>query len=255
MKELEIVELIKKGYLHKEISKILNVSISTISLCAKKYDLVGFNKKNKNTNHSAFSSFTEESMYWLGFLWADGYVKYEGRFNIIDLECIDLDHMEKFKSFIGAKDIKIRDRKKSICYRVSVASDQICKDLYSYGFNLKDKRVDLPKIPEDYMIYFIRGYFDGDGNISINGAINISGRFEFMEKLYNYIKLFHRKEKHSTNSLRIYTNVDNGYKFLELIYNNASIYLNRKYNSALSVRNDRVINRAKSVKAETLIPS
>lgn len=44
-------------------------------------------------------------------------------------------------------------------------------------------------------------------------------------------------------------------KFLELIYNNASIYLNRKYNSALSVRNDRVINRAKSVKAETLIPS
>lgn len=47
MKELEIIKLIKKGYLYKEISKILGISVSTISLCAKKYGLVGFNKKNK----------------------------------------------------------------------------------------------------------------------------------------------------------------------------------------------------------------
>lgn len=245
MKELEIIKLIKKGYLHKEISKILGISVSTISLCAKKYGLVGFNKKNKNVNHSAFSSFTEESMYWLGFLWADGYVKYEGRFNIIDLECVDLEHMEKFKSFIGADNIKIRNRKKSICYRVSVTSNKICEDLYFYGFNLKDKRISLPNIPEEYMIHFIRGYFDGDGHISNNGSVDISGRLEFMENIYNYIKLFHRKEKHSTNSLRIYTNIENGYKFLELIYNNASVYLNRKYNSAFSIRNNRVIKSSK----------
>ena len=39
--------------------------------------------------------------------------------------------------------------------------------LYALGFNIKDKRIDIPNIPVKYRLAFLRGYFDGDAHIRI----------------------------------------------------------------------------------------
>ena len=65
-----------------------------------------------NFSESIFQTIdSPEKAYWLGFLYADGYNSYKG---IVSL-CLneeDVDHLEKFKKILNAKDIKLQKKKK-----------------------------------------------------------------------------------------------------------------------------------------------
>jgi len=57
-------------------------------------------------------------------------------------------------------------------YRLQIGSKKMCGDLLRLGVTPgKTKRMSLPKIPPQHLPHFVRGYFDGDGNIWI-GYLN-----------------------------------------------------------------------------------
>ena len=154
--EKEFLDYFEKGLKYDEIVSLLNISKSSINLYVKEHNLVHPSKR-KNINENAFDNFTEESVYWLGFLWADGYVQNTNKNKTIDLECIDKEHIEKFKKFLNIPKISTRERNNSITYRVYCSSAKLVTRLYELGFDIKDRRINIPNIPDKYMLVFLRG--------------------------------------------------------------------------------------------------
>ena len=61
---------------------------------------------------------------------------------------------------------RIHKKDKSTFYRLQIGSNEICEDLAKLGVKeRKTYRLKLPNIPKTYFGKFIRGYFDGDGNV------------------------------------------------------------------------------------------
>lgn len=114
---------------------------------------------------------SREKAYWLGVMYADGSV--EKKNNGFYLGMSDLDHIEKFKQFLGAKNHNIiiehpdpnKNKLTRDYYILSVRDKQMHDDLIKWGC-LPDKShlsLHIPPIKKDYIWDFIRGYFDGDG--------------------------------------------------------------------------------------------
>lgn len=56
--------------------------------------------------------------------------------------------------------------KRSGGYVLQIGSKELFNDLVTLGLTPnKARRMQLPKIPQKYVGHFIRGYFDGDGNV------------------------------------------------------------------------------------------
>lgn len=166
---------------------------------------------------------TPNQAYWLGFLAADGSVS--GNQLVIGLSTKDIDHLEKFRTFIDANNLTITTRQ-TLCANnnkrysasyFSVRSEQLIQDLKFYGI-IKDKShqdIDfLSYIPEKYKIYFIFGLFDGDGwftNTERSGQnFGLCGNKKIIESVYIYLYEFFnwtnqvqiRQETHSTITYR-----------------------------------------------------
>ena len=109
--------------------------------------------------------------YVLGFFAADGCItvhKNGGQF-----WCIQINDFTLLKSIreVIQSDHKIsvrlsNGRKRNISYRMQVGSKEMCSDLRRLGFTeRKTKSLVIPNVPKKYLPNFVRGYFDGDGNI------------------------------------------------------------------------------------------
>ena len=108
--------------------------------------------------------------YVLGFFAADGYLTHNKRgadfwsIQITDLPLLRLIR----KSVESDHKIGVRERPKneSTLYRLQIGSKEMCNDLRMLGFGeRKTKTLAVPNVPERYFADFVRGYFDGDGNI------------------------------------------------------------------------------------------
>lgn len=111
--------------------------------------------------------------YWLGFLWADGYLikgvdGYQGV--RIEVHESDKEILEMFKSDIGWGGlVKIVPPKLGSKHcRVDVYSKVLAEDLRSLGLipRRSENNLPLPEIPLKFRRDFIRGLVDGDGGIS-----------------------------------------------------------------------------------------
>ena len=144
---------------------------------------------------------------------------------------------------------------KNVCIRnkyasFEISSNYICNKIYELGFSpRKTYSNTFCLLDDNIMRHFIRGYFDGDGNISGDNivhktSVSIAGYEDNMDKIIKYLD---RKHIHSTfcwDKRKKYVNVDkkfgsltftnklNKYCFLKFIYENATIYLARKKEKA-----------------------
>ena len=108
--------------------------------------------------------------YVLGFFAADGCITVNpqgGEYFVIQIG--DLDLLKKLRKSLGS-DHKISKRLhlkyKSTFFRLQIGSKEICDDLRKLGFSEnKTHCLVLPKIPNQYFKDFVKGYFDGDGNV------------------------------------------------------------------------------------------
>lgn len=190
-----------------------------------------------------FDEENKESNYWLGILASDGSV-YENRIRL-GLQEQDLNHIEKFRDFINPelKIVKTIKDKKHIMYNLSFRSIETKEYLHSIGItNQKSLIIDYKK---PITIDFLRGVIDGDGYIRSDGTeVSIAtGSIVFANQLKEFIKkTFNvnctvRKTKPNLFCVGVYGGRQVN-KVLE-IYENADIYLERKYQKAISIRNNR----------------
>ena len=195
----------------------------------------------------------EEKAYWLGFMFADGYIvdyskKYgEDKFGIT-LHSKDKKTLEQFKKSIKSTnpitDVSSNGRQ---LHRIIMSSQKTVDDLISHGCVKQKSLILKPPIgvPQELIHHFIRGYFDGDGSIFWNkGAferhdtwntpsysINITSTKEMIEWLIDQIG-FGNIQKEERRAKTWYY-VQNGNKkvkqFCDYIYKDATIFMERKY--------------------------
>ena len=220
----------------------------TISKHFKKLGIEIINKQNRpKFNINVFDSIdTEEKAYWLGFIYADGYIgstpirdDKKSVYNFeLSLALKDIEHLEKFRKFIGFEKEITKD---SYRCRIMVANKHFWTILNNYGCTPnKSLTLKFPNyIPNNLIRHFIRGYFDGDGCITrhvyintVSPAITVIGTKDFLNNIISYSNTtpnIRHNKRHSEETLILEWHKDDGVKFINYLYNNSSIYLDRKF--------------------------
>lgn len=116
----------------------------------------------------------EAKAYWLGFLTADGSVRWnkeEGNYSVcLGLKASDGDHIGKLESALGSnREPLIETRKFGISARLTWYSKALVKDLIDHGVGPRKSTTDyeLPTIRADIEHHYWRGVFDGDGCLAV----------------------------------------------------------------------------------------
>ena len=166
-----IDKYLNENYTLKQLGKEFSCSYPTIRNLLNKHNIQSRgNKQGYPRNEYYFSKIdTEEKAYWLGFLYADGCVHSNN--NEISINITDKEHIEKFKTAIGAVNHKITETNDKrfpnakTLYQFTIKDEQLHKDLIQWGCVPQKSLLltKIPNIPRDFISHFIRGYFDGDG--------------------------------------------------------------------------------------------
>lgn len=115
--------------------------------------------------------------YVLGFFCADGSMYKNKRGScFITFEITDKDLLKKIKNSLGAgQKLSLRkhlNKNQNPAWRIQIGSKRIFKQLLNLGITSKKaRRVRIPAVPKKYFSDFVRGYFDGDGNVQFGNYI------------------------------------------------------------------------------------
>ena len=108
--------------------------------------------------------------YVLGFFCADGTITVNHRGSeYIAIQIVDKKLLEGIRKSLDSNHkiaTRIRPKEKNVIYRLQIGSKEMCNDLRALGaVEQKTYRLVLPDVPTRYIGHFVRGYFDGDGNV------------------------------------------------------------------------------------------
>lgn len=191
---------------------------------------------------------TEKKAYWLGFIYADGSV-YKSKDNIshhlvIKLSSKDINHLYKFKNdFNLPHDVKLRKENGFgggfESARIRIVSKELVNDLIKHGcIPNKTLLLQFPNINENLYNHFIRGYFDGDGSISLiqktqQKQITILGNYDFLCKIQEILTKncnINKTKIAKKNKIYylIYGGNNNAKKIENFLYANQTTCLDRK---------------------------
>lgn len=169
-------------------------------------------------NDNYFSIPSEENSYWAGFIAADGCIM--GNKLSISLSSKDSDQLELFRKHTCCES-SIRFYKnntgKEYC-NLSTYSSKVVNDLDN-NFNITERKtftLEPPNISkEDHIDYYIKGYIDGDGCVSLcnlkrglNINIQITGTkclLEWINKRFSQILGREAKSLRKRNNTDVYS--------------------------------------------------
>lgn len=212
-------------------------------------------KRKYALNESYFDIIdTEEKAYFLGFICADGYLDTEWKRLKLLVQTRDIDILEKFRKSIGSNTrILSYVRQSRFPYgkrefnhsHVEFCSSKLIKSLTDKGLcgrksdNLRSSIANY--VPEGLMRHFLRGYFDGDGNIlfgkkyssGVKYLVQIAGNLEFLQNTFGkYFPTVNKYYKYKNSKQTWAYKVSSKNKvlsFLKYIYDDCTVYLDRKY--------------------------
>ena len=260
----KIDNLHEEGKSAFEISKILN-----FKYCQPVYNY--FKKKDWSVtkredykwhtkytvNHDFFDQIdTEEKAYILGFICADGHIDRKKGCIVIALQDSDYKILEKIRSCLNSNHPIVRNIQRKNPYTkanhlvtpqcaITISGKKLVAPLFNMGLNNRktytlDSTI-MKYLPENLIRHFLRGYFDGDGNIvwkkhyssGNKYLIQVAGNKDFL--LSSFQKYFPTQNvlyKYKTSKQCYVWKVSDRLKvleFLNYIYSDAKIYLDRKY--------------------------
>lgn len=267
----KIIDLYKTGktpgQICKEVDSLKDRKPQTLYPILIKAGL--YQKKDKNdlrrfkVNDHYFDVIdNEHKAYWLGLLLADGFLSNSGHATesfgislsikdkyILEEFVKDLESTYTVKEYIGKS--KFENSCTDFAYaKLLIKSKQIFNKLIEYGFTIKksyDGVVPEEHIPDNLKIHFIRGYFDGNGGLSIGSGshlytLDFTGTKEIITWILKYfgkenLKLQERHPDRNNNNVSIKISGDKQiYSIMNQIYKDATIYLNRKYERYLKLQ-------------------
>lgn len=264
----KILSLYESGLSLRQVANRMDVCPSTVLNVLKTFKRnsrpqhsLGHSKgTTKNRKYHFILDFfenidSEAKAYFLGFLMADGNVSDRGEIKIT-LSEKDISLLEVFKEAIdGDMPIKkhlvsLKNRKYK-CATLLLSSVKMAEDLMKKGcIPRKTFKLNFPNkdvVPEEYIHHFMRGYFDGDGCMCINGQFSVIGCYDFIkvyeEKLLSKISKRKKTSKlyPTRNNSKIYS-VSHGGRIIvkeihDFLYKNATIFLERKRNNFYNIIN------------------
>lgn len=217
---------------------------------------LGLSKPNKYQYNATFFSQidSEDKAYWLGFIYADGYIIYNKirrSYELgIQLHEKDYGHLKKFNNAIEGnfqvtllKKVTFGKERALCCIRVY--SKNMLEDLQRHGITQnKSMTIQFPSsIPQHLLSHFIRGYFDGDGYLGFDEHRKLvrskftCGSRIFLEELQSVLTGLGVKtyllQYNNSFDLGV-TNIASHKILLDYMYKNCNIYLQRKYSKYLA---------------------
>lgn len=204
---------------------------------------------------------SKDKAYFLGLIAADGNVtlKDKGKCqNILRIGLLKEDSsiLEVMKTYVCSKkplSIQTKQNNNYISYitTLELVSDKLVEDLEKVNITSKKTyNYIIPNIAKDLESHFIRGYFDGDGSISLLNnqwhtpsayTCSISGFYKNLQKIQqilknNNITTFFVKDLRTKDNVindnfgqLVCKDIENNYKFIKYLYQDCDdLYLHRK---------------------------
>jgi hypothetical protein len=236
-KELEIIKMYLEGKTQKYIAEYYNTYNTSIRRVLLRYNisLLSSSTRQSFVNDKLFKNLKDkEVQYWLGMLMSDGCVY----LNRITLQLKDLDHIKKFKHFLGNK-VKIKNIYhkvfKTTNYRIDFRNKEVTKTLYNWG--IKPNKSKTAQFNYKLTYSTLLGLFDGDGSIVKSRTSVKWNILTASEKLSKQIIEFLEKENFHPTITQPESNLYsiNLHRKLELnllfdkLYNQGTSFLTRKY--------------------------
>lgn len=249
--ELDVIKLKNDGYKNSYIRNKYGISQSclqkVIRRCGREHLIPN---KIYNVNQDYFDKIdNQDKAYWLGFLYADGYVRLKngksGHLKI-RLKNTDIEHLKLFndcikssypiKNDIISKVVVDGKDHTSLCCELHIYNTKLVKDLFKWGcVNKKSMIIEFPTFLDNELIrHFIRGYFDGDGCVYKNRIGFVSGSINFMTSLKSFLDLNFLKNDNSSSFkegkyyILEYSTDLFFINFYNYIYRKSTIFLKRK---------------------------
>ncbi|TFG23721.1 MAG: hypothetical protein EU532_13205 [Promethearchaeota archaeon] len=201
-----VEQLAKLRLLEENINKIINFYKSSNDLNLYAQGGNGVLEYHPNLKLDYFKQIdTIEKAYWLGWLFAEGYIYIHARrkknknpYYRFGVGCVEDDFIliQRFIETIGYDISNISPRLEKYTTskgeirrfrRISIINNQFCENLISQGFIVgkkKSKNIRLPNFKKrDLLLAFLLGYYDGDGTIRRSRIT--SGSKEFLKDIIN----------------------------------------------------------------------
>ena len=267
-----IIEYYKQGIGCLRISKLVGYSKACVLRYLQENTEMRHEqyRKYKFKNENYFDNInTEEKAYFLGLLWADG-CNFRNEDDkkayqvIISLQERDGDIIKRLCNEIYENEDIIRlidpnlvnhkhPSKRQKQYSFRIPSKHISNVLLKYGMEpRKSFTLEIPKnieFDENLWRAFIRGYYDGDGGISLNNnslnyVVGLISSISFCKNIKDIIYKYSgieiqtellNKYSQPMMNLKIHGN-NKSEKFLDWLYQNSTIHLSRKYDKYLLLK-------------------
>lgn len=248
----KIIEAYKNNMSLREIEKEFKVLRATVSKFLEEQNIKKIKGNHYRKYFHDFDFFenidTEEKAYWLGFMFADGYiVNHENRYGEdsfgLTLAEDSLDSIEKFKKSLNATNPIRYDNSKSIGQpqaKIVLTSQKTVNDLIDKGC-VKQKSLILQppkKVPEKLLSHFIRGFFDGDGSLmkyNYNNYPSYQIGFTTTYEMAIWLRdIFGKGDVHKEKrrDFTWYYSIGGNRQVLDIchyMYDEATIWMNKKY--------------------------
>ena len=232
----------------KDISKQFNCSDGSIRRLLIRNN-VKIRDKLLYRNSDYFENIdSSDKAYWLGIMYSDGCVceRANGRYSI-ELEMIDKEHIEKFRSALNADNHKISTiihkniNNAKLSYAIHIYDNKMAKDLIKLGCIPRKSYYlsSIPDINQEFIYDFIRGFVDGDGCICYNKSsdsyvFKLTGASPlFLKDIMSILKIDRLSLNKCTETSYQVTSSkrDDIYRILTKLYEHSTeiTRLNRKY--------------------------
>ncbi|WNB93834.1 LAGLIDADG family homing endonuclease [Bacillus sp. NEB1478] len=253
-----IIEMYLNGRSTTDIAQQANVSVRHINSLLLSNNVERRPKgswlRKYTTNEDYFKTWSNNMAYLLGFFAADGNMPQE--LQLISFSQKDPQILEIIKRELESTHPIVKNNTGVSILKIN---SKIMKDdlIKIHGFTPnKSNDIEFPYVPEEYISHFIRGYFDGDGNIYSRGylATFVGGSLKFMNSLRDILEVqgFEPRLKSKNKIHRLYISGRKTIKlFYHWMYQNKELYLKRKF-EAFPDKNVN-LNDLKNAKMKTTV--
>lgn len=200
--EVFICEQYERGLSCNEISEMYGIPPTTINGILKRNERkVRVGSETKFINSDYFKDIdSADKAFILGFIYSDGCIgtKENGNKNLIIDQLNNEDVMLRYIGKELKTHCKIIKSGHDDTSRICIQSNELCDSLIEYGITPRKAHTINPsiifeKLPKEYIRDFIRGVFEGDGNIHIDKEqdtivqFSIAGTYDTCEQIQNYL--------------------------------------------------------------------